>query len=161
MSFELEKLPNGDLKLKIVQDEEDWDYIFRHGSDNGLWDLMEGYIGNGWSVIDANQTGDMTDAPMICDDFTVEDNGDEVVYGNVWAFLNYQVEDPLETLRDKGEVVFQRLHEAGELIPFEYTKMAALARPHGLCEQSRTCLEHKQDKKVPSCKKRGKGRRTL
>ena len=31
---------------------------------------------------------------------------------------------------------------------------------HGHCEKSRTCIEHAADPRVPSCKRRGKGRRT-
>lgn len=38
-------------------------------------------------------------------------------------------------------------------------RMESMTEPHGACEGSRTCLEHKQNKRVPSCKRsRGKGR---
>lgn len=47
----------------------------------------------------------------------------------------------------------------------ERAEHAAKARtratsPHGMCKRSRTCLEHKRNPDVPSCKDQGKGRKT-
>ena len=172
MSFELERLPDGNLKLKIVPDEweegRDWDRLVRERY--GLHDLMEEsrYTGNGWAIGDGNYFGHMTDAPMITDDMSVEDDGDVVVYGTLWWFPNYMVEDPVATLRDRGEVIFRLGAKPGELVPPKWRHKLApdgarfrAARPHGLCGNSRICREHALNKKVPSCKgRRGKGRRS-
>lgn len=174
MSFELEKLPNGDLKLKIVSDEEEedrnWGHLTSQPQYGGLGTLMEEsrYLGNGWSITDGDNLGLMTSAPMISDDLTVEDDGDMVVYGHLWYFPNYMVEDPVQTLRDRGEVIFTLASKPGELVPRKWLhkldpKFAKnpSAQPHGMCAYSRTCREHAANKEVPSCKKRGKkGRRT-
>lgn len=171
MSFRLEKLENGNLKLEIVQDKgeenRDWDNLHDR-EDDGLWDLLEeGYIGNGWTMVHADQTGDMTDSPMICDDFSVEDDGDFVIYGNVWWFPNYMIENPIETLRDRGKVIFNLAHKAGNLVPpkwrhkfYNSTKNTVIAEPHGMCKLLKYCHEHKANSKVPSCKsRRGRGRK--
>lgn len=173
MSFELEILPDGNLKLKIVQDNEeedrDWDKLIKQPNDDALWSLLEDgrYIGNGWTMVDADKIGAMTEAPMICDDYSVEDDDDYVVYGSVWWFPNYMVEDPIETLRDKGEVIFKLGHKPGELVPKKWlwkfdpnVSRFPVVQPHGLCKESKICQEHAKNKKVKSCKgRRGRGRR--
>lgn len=170
MSFELEKLSDGNLKLKIVVDEweegRDWGDLIDQPHYGGLHELMEGYIGNGWSMADGDSLGHMTSAPMITDDMSVEDDGDVVVYGSLWWFPNYAVENPVATLRDRGEVIFELAAKPGECVPRKWLHKFdprhakhPSAQPHGQCVNSRTCREHAANEAVPSCKRRGRGRR--
>lgn len=169
MPIRIDRIPSGDLEIKVVPDEDeadrDWDRLLKQPTLCALSDLLEesGKQGYGWSVISGEDTGDMTDSPMITDDYTVEDNGDEVIYGSVWWFPNYQIEDPIETLREKGRVIFKLGYKERELVPFKYTPkgraVQKIVSPHGMCEKS--CVEHARDKSVPSCKpRRMKGRRS-
>lgn len=110
-------LPNGDLEISVDPDGDyDWDRLLHGTTDQALADLLEYEIGNGWDIIDPSDTGDLTSSPMICDDVTVKDDGTRVIYGNVWWFPNYQIESPIETLRNKGRVIFERAHKAGALL---------------------------------------------
>jgi hypothetical protein len=58
--------------------------------------------------IDPTETGDLTDAPMIgIRDY--DDTGGPTDLGSVlerWAFMNYQVEDPVAVLAETGRLVF-------------------------------------------------------
>ncbi len=108
----LKKLPNGDLEI-TVDDPSDLD------SAHDIGDVLDSgrYIGNGWDVVDAEATncGDLTEAPMIAEDATLEDDDSWTFYGDIWWFPNYQIEDPVETLRQTGRVVFKLGHPAGTL----------------------------------------------
>lgn len=183
MSFELEHLSDGDLKLKIVRDEEeidrDWNYLLRRRQNGtGLYVLMDerGYIDNGWLVLTPSMIGEPSEpfSPLLCDSYTdlesEPDTGNSlVVYGNIWWCPSWWTRNPVEALRDDGEVVFNLKHKAGLIIrernwecsQVRENPITPITRPHGLCERSCTCLEHVQDPRVPSCKRRGKGRRVL
>ncbi len=71
--------------------------------DKTMHEFLEPLTCNsGLQWIDASETGDLTDAPMLG------------LYGGPaehqvlerWAFMDYQVRSVLEDLRDKGECVF-------------------------------------------------------
>lgn len=48
----------------------------------------------------------MTDAPIITDNLTIEDDGTPVVNGNVWWFPGYEVKSFAEELIEKGSITF-------------------------------------------------------
>jgi hypothetical protein len=82
-------------------------------SDDRLWDLLaDAYVHNGeWEIFGRNDPvreaiGAMTDAPILSDEVLRDESGSLVHVGRVYWFPNYAVEDPLETLWEKGEVVF-------------------------------------------------------
>ena len=72
------------------------DLIADYGmAENGdLYDVLPEWIGA------------LTSAPIVTDDMTIEDNGTVVVLGQVWWFPDYAVIDPVETLVNKGKVIF-------------------------------------------------------
>lgn len=130
MSVHTNVLPNGDLEISLVPGEDyDWDHLMRHGSDDALHELLAHERGYGWDVLsDGDIPGALTSAPMISDDVSVEDDGTKVIYGTVWWFPRYALEDPVETLRDKGSVVFDLGHRPGELVPPEFQVTADKGR---------------------------------
>ena len=50
--------------------------------------------------------GALTDAPIICDDLSIDDAGTVISVGDVWWFPNYQITDPWQDLKDRGRVFF-------------------------------------------------------
>ncbi|MET0091946.1 MAG: hypothetical protein ABW120_00315 [Sedimenticola sp.] len=68
-----------------------------------------------------------------------EDSGEITVAGKVWAFMNYMIECPFETLRDTGEVIFPLAMEFGdgETFPDPSSEAAAQMR----IENYKNCLD--------------------
>ena len=110
----LEILPNKNLKLiatpEFYEDYEDYD-----GDElNVMHDLLEDIRGNsGFSWVDPETIGALTEAPIITDEMDYSDEtfdtyGTPVPYSdaNVWWYPNYMVSDFIQVLYDKGEVVF-------------------------------------------------------
>jgi hypothetical protein len=76
--------------------------------------------------IDAADTGDLTDAPMLG---TTDESGKVL---SRWALMDYQVRGPLEDLRDTGKAVFI----GGDLSPQPIKEHF----PHDVCPKCRTTL---------------------
>lgn len=76
--------------------------------DSGfLTDLLEDWSANGHLYPVAPEwIGALTDAPIITDDLTIEDDGKAVVNGRVWWFPGYETESFAQTLIEKGSVTF-------------------------------------------------------
>ncbi len=72
-----------------------------------LEDALEYHLCNGWSMIQPEEIGALTDAPIIGIDVQRDDQGKLIHVGRAFWFPNYMVEDPLKTLLKKGTVVFQ------------------------------------------------------
>lgn len=115
----LTELPNGALRLSIdkenkYSDDDLAELIDRHGGDdlNFLQDALEiaRYFGNDWWVVSADELGNLSEAPCIYRDAMCEDPRFPMTFGRIWYFATYQTESVAETLRDKGEVIFQPLH---------------------------------------------------
>ncbi len=77
-----------------------------HILDNGNLVILVN-TADGRSII-----GALTQAPIITDFLGLLDDGPPQVPNDakLWWFPNYAVEDPLQTLLDKGQVVFMRVH---------------------------------------------------
>jgi len=79
-------------------------------SDDMLHDMLEDFLGNGWLQVEPVDVGALTDAYMLSDDGTVPDEGGWKPVGEgarVYAHMNYQVEDPIETFAKGGVVFFE------------------------------------------------------
>ncbi len=132
--FEVERVPGG-IKIKadadarkflaeVKAEREDW------GTDTCLHDVFEGLIGNTeWEWVQPEYVGDLTDAPMIGiygetravdpSDVPESDVGmgrcvgfwdDKARYEPVierYAYMDYQIRNPLDELLDTGEIFMQ------------------------------------------------------
>lgn len=56
----------------------------------------------------------LTDAPILTDDLSFEEDGTALVCGRVWWFPNYMVESFAETLINTGSVIFTAAYENEE-----------------------------------------------
>ena len=101
-----EIMPNGNLAFILDADDDHEDVLAMRGYS---WpDMLEacGLLGNGWNSVAPETIGALTDAPIVTDDWSITDEGETQALGRIWWFPNYQVEDPAETLVEKGRVVF-------------------------------------------------------
>lgn len=119
------KLPNGNLQFQLESEiGKDWmkELLERHAGDDVAFmaDLLEttGWQPNGGLMaIRPEDVAALTDAPIITDGRTIEDDGTVTVYGNVWWYPDYAIRHFGEVLRDEGQVTFQfapAVEEVGE-----------------------------------------------
>ena len=95
---------NEDQNLVLILD--DWDIktlkeLEDLRSDSQMIEFLEDFTCNSeldW--VDAQETGDLTDAPML----GIRNQDGEVVAR--WAFMDYQVTSVLDELNEKGHCVF-------------------------------------------------------
>lgn len=106
-----EVLESGHLLLRA--DDPTRVYLAEHrdrGDDTLLLEMLEHYWANGryepFSAGDANPFVGLTDAPCIAESLNTADDGTRTIEGRLWAFMNYQVESPVDTLITKGRVLF-------------------------------------------------------
>lgn len=104
-------LPNGNLAL--LAGNETRRYIKEHEDKDAyalLWDLTEHYWTNGryepFNAEDANPFVGLSSAPCIAEEMDIHDDGSKEIVGRYWYFPNYMIENPLETLKNTGRVVF-------------------------------------------------------
>ena len=123
-----------DTRLVITADAEDQAELRRlrdededFQSDRTMHDVLECLIANTeLTWISPNDTGDLTDAPMLgilgeegikqytvfLENYGFVETGTDRFWTMVqpilkrWAFMDYQLRSPLEDLADKGEAVF-------------------------------------------------------
>lgn len=108
-------LGNGNLQL-TVEDTDDRIELSAYMEDDHYYfwqlfsDLLEDYSSNGsYTLFDAgdgNPNVGLTSAPCIAEGMDILDGGKREIVGRFWYYDNYQIDCPLEKLRDTGEVVF-------------------------------------------------------
>jgi hypothetical protein len=107
--IEYQILPNGNLLLTASNDARaDYsDELKRRGSDEVFYQMMSAWRDNGVLFpIEPEWIGALTEAPIIAEFHTVEDDGTNTVDGKVWWFPNYMITDPMKELFHKGRVEF-------------------------------------------------------
>lgn len=134
--MKIEKEPNGNLV--IVAEPQDAEMLAdiqrRSGADDVLFmsELLEetGWNGNGVLMsIRPEDVGGLTDAPIVTDDRTIEDDGTVVVNGDVWWFPNYMVENFADTLIKNGRVTFTLAEEVQASRPEEGREKSEVQHP--------------------------------
>lgn len=110
---ELIEVPSG-LRIKLndtgrtelLEQRNEESDGWKKGTLCTLQDLLEDWLGNGWSFVAPQDIGALTDAPILSPDVEQDDHGNVVKVGKVYWFPNYAVECELNTLLEKGEVFF-------------------------------------------------------
>lgn len=111
--MKFEKDSHGNLILLSEKSDKDMlDTLkLRHGGDDMsfLEELLEktGWEGNGLLMhLNPEDIAALTDAPILTDDRTIEDDGSVTVSGKIWWFPNYMVTNFADELIDSGRTVF-------------------------------------------------------
>ena len=79
--------------------------------DGAICEMIEDALGNGWAMIPPEACGALTDAPVVSQDFNMDDGGTWVPVDAttvVFAHMNYAVEDPIETWAEGQPVYWWR-----------------------------------------------------
>jgi hypothetical protein len=118
--MEMQILENGNLKITI-DNSDDREMIADslensfHKDHGVIEDMLEntGWTPNGrlYSVL-PESIGALTDAPILSDEVSFNDDGSQDVIGRVWWYPNYQVESFAEKLLENGFVVFDKAPES-------------------------------------------------
>lgn len=109
--IEYEILPNGNLVFRASnQARSDYSIQLRErGSDDVFHDMIAPFRENGQLFpIAPEWIGALTDAPIIADDWSVTDDGENIIDldAKVWWYPNYAIIDPMAELFHKGRVEF-------------------------------------------------------
>jgi hypothetical protein len=67
-------------------------------------DVIEWQLCNGWEWLLPEEVGALTDAPTISDDTERDDTGELVSVGSVYAYMDYQVFNPVTQLLKYGSI---------------------------------------------------------
>lgn len=76
--------------------------------ENTLIDALETNLANGWSTIDPPDIGGLTEATIISDDVSFDDDGMITHLGDVYFDHDYQIRDTLEQLKAGKTVVWRK-----------------------------------------------------
>jgi hypothetical protein len=105
---------NGNLILRPTSDGVkkakellDWRETNKSGiKEDEVW-MLEDHMGGEWEFVLPEEVGALTDATIISKEAERDDNGELFKIGRVYAHMNYQVEDPIETWASGKDVIFQ------------------------------------------------------
>jgi len=105
-------LPNGNLCIELTDEgkEEIEDLWSNHPEWNDydiLRELIEHQLCNGWSWLNPEDVGALTEAPILSDGASYDDDGAMEVYGKVWWYPNYMVDELSVVLHDDGKLIFE------------------------------------------------------
>jgi hypothetical protein len=95
---ELTKTEDGNLLITLTDEGRE-----KIQDAESVLELLEWHLCNGWSHLFPENIGALTDCDLIIsDDAEQNDDGDMTHVGRFYWHEAYQVEDPLETLRNTG-----------------------------------------------------------
>jgi hypothetical protein len=103
------EISNNKKELKIVLTDKEA-FIESYGEENPypeICDLLEDshYLGNNY--FDLTDMLGLTNSPIIGYNCSFDfDDGNNLLEGDCYWFPNYQIENPFETLLNKGSVIF-------------------------------------------------------
>jgi hypothetical protein len=110
MCIEFKELENGDLRLSLIDSQrenlEDVVNNDKLGDFGKLFKATESYWTNGWGVTSADQLHQLSEAPVIVEDLSVEDDGSITLYGKAWFQGDYMIKSAVETILEKGYIDF-------------------------------------------------------
>ena len=90
-----------DLYIDLIDHETDI-------TSMSLYELFEYQLCNGWSFVNPEDLGALTDAPILSEEIIYNDNGEVESIGIVYWFPDYMIVNIAEQLTKYGRVVFSR-----------------------------------------------------
>lgn len=96
-----------DFLAFLKEHEDDALDSFQPNSDMAFRELTESYWCNGWGVYTADELEQMSECLVICEDSTIDDDGNPVLNGRSWTNIhNYQIVNPIEQIKEFGYIDF-------------------------------------------------------
>jgi len=97
--------------LVTLEDMRDLDLLRELVEENGndvdlLRELSESYWTNGWFVGGADELGNLSEAPMISNDFSYDDDGNPFLLGDTWYYPYYQTRNFFDDIIENGYALF-------------------------------------------------------
>ena len=111
-NFEI--LPNGDLKItltpegKIELEEISFNLENQYNDCDMLRDIIEHQLCNGWTWVQPEDIGALTEAPILSDNIVYNDNDIVEFINNVWWYPNYMIDNLIEKLYGDGYIIFTK-----------------------------------------------------
>lgn len=101
-------LDNGDLRLtcekgykrELRKDNKE------HGEVETFMQATERYWANGWGVFTADTLSQLSEAPVIVQESTSEDDGGWTLNGNAWYYRDYMIHNFIDKILKDGFVDF-------------------------------------------------------
>ena len=110
MCIEFTELENGNLRLSVFENEYDnlQDIIDNNnlGDMAKLLEATESYWTNGWGVLDLGHLWQLSEAPVIVEECTIEEDGSITLYGKSWYQNDYATRSAVETILEQGYIDF-------------------------------------------------------
>jgi len=109
---ELDKQVNGDLRITLLpearEDVQEISSSQQLSADAKLAETIEWHLGEGWSFVNPEDIGALTEAPILSEDVDYDNRGQAKV-GVVFWYPEYEVKDPVEQLLENGFVDFTQV----------------------------------------------------
>lgn len=77
-------------------------------ADSRLSEVIEWQLANGWSLVQPEDVGALTDAPILSEEVETDEQGEVRGVGTVYWYPQYDVRDPVAQLLQDGYVEFVR-----------------------------------------------------
>jgi hypothetical protein len=110
MCIKFTELENGDLRLSLIEEQkENLEEVVNNKNLSDFSKLLcatESYWANGWGVTFADQLHQLSEAPVIVEELTREDDGSITVHGKAWYQSDYMIRSAAETILDQGYIDF-------------------------------------------------------
>lgn len=76
------------------------------GTHEALYRLLEDHLANGWEMVQPEEIGALTSAPILSDEIERNEEGKITSADRVYWYPSYQVSDVIAELRAQGMVLF-------------------------------------------------------
>jgi hypothetical protein len=108
---EFEKLANGNLRIVLLPEaraEVEEIASKEMDADSRLAETVEWQLSNGWSLLQPEDIGALTEAPILSEEVDYDGQGHVDQVGTVYWYPQYEVFDPIGQLLTNGFVEFVR-----------------------------------------------------
>jgi hypothetical protein len=95
---EFEKQANGNIRIALLPEaRDDVQEIASKEltADSKLAQVIEWQLSNGWSMVQPEDVGALTDAPILTEEIDTDTQGNVLKVGTVYWYPQYDVSDPV------------------------------------------------------------------
>ena len=89
-----------------VFDRDEREEFLDMPTDKALAELMEDHLGSGWMLVDPEDVGALTNAPMLTDDWGYDEDGNLEI-GQIYWFPDYAVRNEIKEILSRKGAFFE------------------------------------------------------